>query len=236
MSEMHTPGHELKLHTNYARYYDSFYGKDYRLAVDLIDHLIKKHSQYPCRDILDVMCGTGAHMSGLVAKGYEKITGIDASFEMIELAGQKLTGVPNTQLVMTDVKDLRLRDEFDVVYCWFNSLQYFYTNDELVLVLGKIYSALRKDGLFIADLRNPAPLLDFIYQCGVKVSMGHITRDEAVRLVRRFDGEFPKQYFRENLEYMGITEAKFYEVIDRSRPSHLWEKRNGEWILKHQVS
>lgn len=65
---------------------------------------------------------------------------------------------------------------------------------------------------------------------------GHITREEGVALVRRFDGEFPKRHFKEFLEYLDITEGHFWEVIDRYRQGHLWEKLNGEWKLKHVVS
>jgi len=62
-----------------------------------------------------------------------------------------------------------------------------------------------------------------------------ITRDEAVALVHKYDTEFPKKYFRENLEYMGITEEHFHRTVDKFRPPHLWNKRNGEWQLKYQV-
>jgi N-acetyl sugar amidotransferase len=62
-----------------------------------------------------------------------------------------------------------------------------------------------------------------------------ITREEGVALVHRFDHEFPKKYFQEILEYMGITEARFWEVIDRARSPHLWKKENGSWLLRHQV-
>ena len=64
---------------------------------------------------------------------------------------------------------------------------------------------------------------------------GHITREEGVALVRRYDGEFPKKYFKEFLEYIGITEEHFWEVIDSYRTLHLWEKINDEWKLKYQV-
>ncbi|MEK7208075.1 MAG: N-acetyl sugar amidotransferase [Patescibacteria group bacterium] len=65
---------------------------------------------------------------------------------------------------------------------------------------------------------------------------GHITREEGVALVRRYDGEFPKKHFRWFLEYLRITEKHFFEVADSYRPPHLWEKMNGAWKLKHQVS
>ena len=65
---------------------------------------------------------------------------------------------------------------------------------------------------------------------------GHITREEAVALVHRYDGEFPKKYFNVFLEYLDITEEKFHEVVDSYRPPHLWEKVDGEWALQHQVT
>jgi N-acetyl sugar amidotransferase len=65
---------------------------------------------------------------------------------------------------------------------------------------------------------------------------GHIEREEAVALIHKYDGEFPKKYFHEFLEYIGITEQQFWEAVDRNRSPHLWEDRDGKWILKHQVS
>ncbi len=66
----------------------------------------------------------------------------------------------------------------------------------------------------------------------------HITREEGVALIKKYDGEFPKKYFKEFLTYLNITEKEFWEVIDfyRSISPHLWEKVNDEWILKHRVS
>lgn len=65
---------------------------------------------------------------------------------------------------------------------------------------------------------------------------GHISREEGVALVRKYDGEFPKKYFKDFLEYSDITEEQFHEVIDSWRSEHLWTKVNGEWALKSTVS
>lgn len=65
---------------------------------------------------------------------------------------------------------------------------------------------------------------------------GHISREEGVILVRRYDGEFPKKHFAEFLEYTGLSEQRFWEVVDSNRAPHLWEKKAGEWRLRHQVS
>lgn len=70
----------------------------------------------------------------------------------------------------------------------------------------------------------------------LEIRNGHITREEGVGLVHRFDGEFPKKYFKDFLWYTGLDEEKFWSTIDSFRPPHLWERVGGEWKLKHQVN
>jgi len=66
---------------------------------------------------------------------------------------------------------------------------------------------------------------------------GHLTREEGVALVQRYDGEFPQKYYKETLDYMGITEEDFWDVANMYRErSNAWEKINGEWKLKKVVS
>lgn len=74
------------------------------------------------------------------------------------------------------------------------------------------------------------------YDAAQEVRNGKITREEAVALVHKYDAEFPAKYFHEILEYMGITEKRFWEVIDNARSPHLWENINGAWRLRYQVS
>lgn len=69
-----------------------------------------------------------------------------------------------------------------------------------------------------------------------EIREGHLTREEGIALVRRYDHVFPAKYFKEFLEYVDMTEEEFWEVIDAYRQPHLWEKVDGEWRLKHQVS
>lgn len=66
---------------------------------------------------------------------------------------------------------------------------------------------------------------------------GHLTREEGVALVHRYDGEFPKKYYPEFLDYLGITHEEFWEVVGfyRSLSPHLWRKEDGEWRLEHRV-
>lgn len=68
-----------------------------------------------------------------------------------------------------------------------------------------------------------------------EIREGHITRKEGVKYVHKYDGEFPKKYFKEFLDYCNITKKEFFEICDSWRADHIWEKKNGKWQLKHQV-
>lgn len=68
------------------------------------------------------------------------------------------------------------------------------------------------------------------------IRRNHITREEAVALVKRYDHEFPRKHFKWFLNYLGITEEFFWQVMDFYREkSHAWEKRHGKWVLKDTV-
>jgi N-acetyl sugar amidotransferase len=64
---------------------------------------------------------------------------------------------------------------------------------------------------------------------------GHLTKEEGIALVEKFDGEFPEKYFKTFLEYSDISETEFWEVIDSWRSPHIWKNIKGEWKLRHTV-
>ena len=64
---------------------------------------------------------------------------------------------------------------------------------------------------------------------------GHITREEGIALMNKYEGEFPKKYFSEFLDYLQITENHFWKVVDAWRPKHLWHQIDGKWSLKKPV-
>ena len=78
-------------------------------------------------------------------------------------------------------------------------------------------------------------------EASIEVRERYINRDEAVKLVQKFDHEFPARYFEEFLKYINISEDKFYDKLDEFRPSHLWEKIGNDpqhcknWKLKIKV-
>jgi len=73
------------------------------------------------------------------------------------------------------------------------------------------------------------------YDASQEIRNGKITREEGVALVKRYDGEFPQKYLKQFIDYVGITEKRFWEVIDKARSPHLWKKEHGQWKLRHAV-
>jgi N-acetyl sugar amidotransferase len=74
------------------------------------------------------------------------------------------------------------------------------------------------------------------YDASQEIRNLHITREEGVALVKKFDGEFPDRYFNEIMDYLEIKPEKFHELCDNFRSEHLWGKNSqGEWKLRHNV-
>ena len=51
----------------------------------------------------------------------------------------------------------------------------------------------------------------------------HITREEGVALVHKFDGEFPTRHWQEACDYMGLTDAQAREIIGTWKSPEVWD-------------
>ena len=75
------------------------------------------------------------------------------------------------------------------------------------------------------------------HEASQEVRNGDLTREEAVSLVHKYDGELPLRYLPEILEYLDMTKEEFLSIVDSFRSPHLWERSDdGSWVLKHQVT
>lgn len=64
---------------------------------------------------------------------------------------------------------------------------------------------------------------------------GYMSREEGMELVKKYDGEFPEKYFKTFLDYCNISEKQFWEIVDSWRSDHIWEKKDGNWVLKNPI-
>ena len=65
---------------------------------------------------------------------------------------------------------------------------------------------------------------------------GFIDRDEGLHLLNKYDGEFPKKYFSEFLDYVNIGEQEYWHILDSFRSPHLWKKAGNKWELIHKTT
>ena len=66
-------------------------------------------------------------------------------------------------------------------------------------------------------------------QACIEIHHGRLTREEAIELVNKYDGEV--ETVKEFCEYIGITEKRFWEVVDSFTNKNIFKTdRNGKLI------
>ena len=74
------------------------------------------------------------------------------------------------------------------------------------------------------------------YDASQEIRNKHLTREDGVALVKRFDGEFPDRYFEDVMNYIEMEPEYFHELCDKFRSPHLWGRdENLKWMLRHTV-
>ena len=74
------------------------------------------------------------------------------------------------------------------------------------------------------------------YDASQEIRNRHITREEGLALVKRFEGEFPDRYFQEVMDTLGLEPARFLALCDQFRSPHLWARVDGAWRLRHTAN
>lgn len=73
------------------------------------------------------------------------------------------------------------------------------------------------------------------YDAAQEIRNGKISREEGIRLVQKFDSEFPQKYFPEFLEYIDVAEGEFNSTVDKFRSPHLWRKDKSGWAIRNPI-
>ena len=136
---------------------------------------LARHIPAPCREALDIGCGTGA-FSRLLAKSSSSVLALDLSPNMIGLARERSAQFPHIDFRVADVMVLELpAEKFDCV-ATVATLHHLPTAE----VLLKLKGALKPGGvLLVLDLFQAEGLSDaFLNALAVPVSLG-------LRLVKR---------------------------------------------------
>lgn len=131
-----------------AHIYDLIYslaGKDYAAESAVIAEQI--HTRNPgATTLLDVACGTGAHLEHL--RGQFEVVGVDLDPAMLAEARTRL---PETELVEGDMRSFDLGRRFDAVVCLFAAIGYVADHAELDRAVATMASHLAPRGVLIVD-------------------------------------------------------------------------------------
>ena len=132
-----------------SRVYDIGWGAFAEQYSSLIGHILDERGVRRAR-ILDIACGTGILAISLAGRRHI-VHGIDISSDMVAVAKSKSVGMPDVSFEVQDMTRFLVRDEFDLVACTFDSLNYVLDIDGVEAMFSRVASALKESGLFIFD-------------------------------------------------------------------------------------
>jgi len=70
---------------------------------------------------------------------------------------------------------------------------------------------------------------------GIEIRRGAMTREQAINLVRLYDGLYPEEFVETYLDYYQMTREDFDAVLDNWANKELFEKVNGRWTPKFEI-
>lgn len=132
----------------FSYYYDEvMQSLEYDLWADFIKPYINKDSK-----LLDIACGTGSFLMlnyGIVKECY----GLDLSETAIEIAKEKAKiNHFNINYDVFDMTNFSYDIKFDVITCFFDSINFLNSIDKVNLCFKQVLNALKPGGYFIFDI------------------------------------------------------------------------------------
>lgn len=148
----------MESYHNLAQSYDRLTNDvDYAAIVKFYSEILEREGLRP-RTAVDLACGTGS-VSLLLAQSGLRVTGVDASEEMLCIAAQKVQGMDNPPLFICQMlQNLKLPRGVDLAVCALDSLDYITDPADCQAAIRRIYRVLNPGGCFIFDVNTPEKL------------------------------------------------------------------------------
>ncbi|PRY01746.1 class I SAM-dependent methyltransferase [Allonocardiopsis opalescens] len=179
-----------------SRVYEFIYrgrGKDWAAEADEVARLVRERyaGAAPARSLLDVACGTGAHLE-VFGTLFDRVEGLEMAKPMRELARRRL---PGTAVHEGDMRDFELGRRFAVVTCMFCSIAYVGALAEMRRAVAAMVRHLEPGGVLVIEpWWFPENFLDGYVACDTAreddltvVRMSHsVRREGATHMEVRF--------------------------------------------------
>src|SRR5688572_30789786 len=131
--------------TRSAPFYDALYGfKDYQAEAAQVHRIVRAHTQGDT--LLDVACGTGAHLQYL--RQWYRVEGIDLDPQLVDVARQRL---PDVVVNLGDMQSFDLGRTFVAVVCLFSSIGYARTVKGLKRAIVRMASHVDPSGVLLVE-------------------------------------------------------------------------------------
>jgi SAM-dependent methyltransferase len=192
----------------FAEYYDLYVGK-FSADLDFYRSICKQTD-----DILEVGCGTGRILKYFLEHDF-KITGIDISQEMLDIALEKLSDYENSgklKLFNYNIANGSLPEKYDKILITFYTFNYIINKP--VDFLKNIFGCMKEDGSLVIDLFYPKSFTEKNNN-GKWTEQTHKTNQRQIKIRdnRRLENdiEYRTQVYYENgKEITFETERKYY--------------------------
>jgi len=124
-----------------------------RRMSELIFPLLSRLKAHP-RNLLDVACGEGTFAVAMARAGLE-VVGVDLSPQMLEIARRRAESEQvRVSFIQGDMRSLAVAGKHDLVTCWYDSLNYMLSPDDLASAFRGIAAALSEDGHLVFDMNT----------------------------------------------------------------------------------
>jgi SAM-dependent methyltransferase len=138
----------MAVYDDFAWFYDRYWNEEFHSAAfPILERIFLPRLATRAR-VIDVCCGTGYLARLLTDRGY-RVTGVDASPSMVELAR---TRAPAAHFTIAEAATFKSRTRFDAAVSTFDSLNHLLDSDGLSAAFRSVARALKPGAPFAFDI------------------------------------------------------------------------------------
>lgn len=144
----------MSIYERFAYFYTKGHYPQYseRMA-ELLPSVLERFGVKP-QMLLDLACGEGSFAVAMAKKGFQ-VTGVDLSPYILQFARERAQQENvNAEFLLQDMRSLPFEERFDLVTCWYDSLNYLLELEDLEKAFAGACRALKRGGLFIFDMNT----------------------------------------------------------------------------------
>lgn len=222
---------DIAAYEQFSEVYDLLgYDRFTRLALDKCrDYLAS--SELEVSRLLDLGCGTG-HFAIEMARLGVDVTGVDGSAGMLKKSARNTGRMKNPpRWVLGLFTDFKVEGRYEMVTCWFDSLNHLTSDRELLACFRRVRRALCAGGTFMFDVNTPVAFRDrwtmsnyrstrdfALFQHGMAEPGGEFGQLEIEIFLRR-----GTRYERRRLSFRqrGYTASQLRRLLKQARLNHI---------------